>query len=93
MKVTDSAKLELVRVLDSHNLQLDKCLRLAIPPTWDGPGDFGIVISVEGRDDHKIEYDGVNLLFLDSALADSLSNSVLDFKQTPEGSKFTLDVF
>ena len=68
-------------------------LKASYSPNLGWPRRLWIVISVEGRDDHKIEYDGVNLLFLDSALADSLSDSVLDFKQTPKGSKFTLDVF
>ena len=91
--VTDAAKEELKRILATRSLDLDKYLRLAIPPTWEGPGDFGIVIGVEGNADHTVERDGLKLLLVDSSLAKRLSDSVLDFKDSPDGSKFTLDVF
>ena len=91
--VTDAAKEELGRILATRSLDLDKYLRLAIPPTWDGPGDFGIVIGVEGEADHTVERDGLKLLLVDSLLAKRLSDSVLDFKDSPDGSRFTLDVF
>ena len=91
--VTDAAKEELGRILATRSLDLDKYLRLAIPPPWDGPGDFVIVIGVEGDADHKVERDGLKLLLVDSLLAKRLSDSVLDFKDSPDGSRFTLDVF
>ena len=91
--MTDTAKEELRRILATRSLDPDKYLRLAIPPTWDGPGDFGIVIDVEGDGDHAVELEGLKLLLVDPALAEGLSDSVLDFKDSPDGPRFTLDVF
>ena len=91
--VTDAAKEELERILSTRSLDPGKCLRLAIPPAWDGPGDFGIVVDVEGDGDHAVELDGLKLLLMDPVLTERLVDSVLDFKDTPGGSGFTLDVF
>jgi len=91
--VTDAAKEELGRILATRSLDPDKYLRLARPPAWHGPGDFGIVIGVEEDTDHTVERDGLKLLLVDSLLAERLSDSVLDFKDSPDGFRFTLDVF
>ena len=91
--VTDVAKEELRRILTSRSLDSDKYLRLAIPPIWDGPGDFGIVIDAEVDGDHSVESEGLKLLLVDLSLADRLSDSVLDFKDSLDGPRFTLDVF
>ena len=93
MNVTDIAKNELKRILATKSLPPDKYLRLAIPPTWNGPGDFGIVIDVEGYGDEFIEVDGIRLLVLDPTLVKRLADAVLDFKESSDGSGFTLDVF
>ncbi len=93
MTVTDIAKTELKRILATRSLDPDKYLRLAIPPTWDGPGDFGIVIDVEGYGDQFIEVDGIRLLALDPTLVERLAGAVLDFKESSDGAGFTLDVF
>ena len=46
--ITDAAKEELGRILDSRAPGIDKCLRLAVSPMWHGPGEFGIVIDAKG---------------------------------------------
>lgn len=91
--VTDAAKEELRRILLNLNLEPDKCLRLAMPPTWNGPGDFGIVTDVAVDEDHVVELDGLKLLLVNPLLAERLSASVLDFKNTPDGAGLTLDIF
>ncbi len=91
--VTDSAKEEFVRILSTKELDSGKYFRLAIPPVWTGAGDFGIVIDSEQEDDLTIEHAGQKILLLDHDLAHRLENSVLDFKESPEGPRFTLDVF
>ena len=95
MNVTDIAKNELKRILATRSLPPDKYLRLAIPPTWNGPGDFGIVIDVEGDGDEFIEVDGIRLLALDPVLVERLADAVFDFKESngSDGAGFTLDVF
>ena len=91
--ITDKAKEELKHIVSTRNLEPGKFLRLATPPMWEGEGDFGIVITEEGHSDHIINHEGVDILLVDSILAEELPNAVLDFKETPEGSGFTLDVY
>ena len=93
VNVTEAARAELKRILATSSLAQGKNLRLARPPEWVGEGDFGIVID-EGRDDDLIiESDGRPLLLVAGALAESISESVFDFKDTPQGTGFTLDVY
>ena len=46
MEITDKAKEELHKILESRKLDDGQGLRLATPPVWEGEGDFGIVIVV-----------------------------------------------
>ena len=89
--VTDTAKRELKRILETRSLADDKALRLAVPPTWTGEGDFGIVIDEAETEGVMVEYEGSPVLLIDTELMEQLENSVLDFKDSP--SRFTLDVF
>ena len=89
VKVTESAKEELKRLVEARSLDPGKFLRLAISPIWQGEGDFGIVIADEGHGDSLVSYQGQTVLLLDPALTDRLSKSVLDFKD----SRFALDVY
>ena len=92
--ITDAAKEELGRILDSRAPGIDKCLRLAVSPMWHGPGEFGIVIDAKVDGDCTVELDDEEkFILVDSSLAERLSDSVLDFVNTPDGSRFTLDVF
>ena len=93
LTVTGDAKRELKRILDDRKLGTGRCLRLAIPPAWPGPGDFGIVIDEEKSDDMSVTLRGVKILLLKQELAPQLSTSILDFKETPNGQAFTLDVY
>ena len=93
LTITGDAKRELKRILDDRKLGAGRCLRLAIPPAWPGPGDFGIVIDEEKSDDMSVTLRGVKILLLKQDLAPQLSTSVLDFKETPQGQAFTLDVY
>ena len=91
--VTEKAKEELKRVLETRALAPGKLLRLAMPPVWKGEGDFGIVIDDQGHDDYVVEYQGMNILLMDAGLVDGLTKAVLDFKESPAGMAFTLDVY
>ena len=93
LTVTGDAKRELKRILDDRKLGAGRCLRLAIPPAWPGPGDFGIVIDDEKSDDMSVTLRGAKILLLKQEMAPQLSRSVLDFKETPHGQAFTLDVY
>ncbi len=93
LTVTAQAKRELKNILDQRKLGAGRCLRLAIPPAWTGPGDFGIVIDDEKSDDLTITLRGTKILLLSQQLAPQMSTSVLDYKDTPQGMGFTLDVY
>lgn len=91
--VTTRAKEELKRVVEIRSLGPGKFLRLAVPPVWVGEGDFGIVVDDQGPEDQEFSFQGLRVLLVDSDLANRLSTSVLDFKQSAGVSRFTLDVF
>ena len=93
LTVTAEAKQELKSIVDQRRLGAGRCLRLAIPPAWSGPGDFGIVIDDEKSDDLTITLRGNKILLLSQQLVPQMSTSVLDYKETPEGMGFTLDVY
>ena len=91
--VTDDAKEELARRSVISSLSSGKYLRLATPPVWAGPGDFGIVIDDRKEEDLVVDLDGSEILLVDESLADKLTDSVFDFKESPDGPRFTLDVY
>ncbi len=91
--VTDSAKEELKRIVESRSIEAGRCLRLAVQPTWPGPGDFGIVIDHEKAEDHAVALRGTKILLLQEQMLPQLDESILDYKDTPEGARFTLDVY
>ena len=93
LTVTAQAKQELKNIVEQRNLGAGRCLRLAIPPAWTGPGDFGIVIDDEKSDDLTVTLRGTKILLLSQQLVPQMSTSVLDYKETPQGMGFTLDVY
>jgi len=93
LKITPAARKELKRIVDNREMETGQCLRLAIPPAWTGAGDFGIVVDGEKGNDRSVLVRGVKVLVLDERLLERLSTSKLDFKVTPQGMGFTLDVY
>ena len=93
LKISSAARKELKRIVDERRMEAGRCLRLAIPPAWTGSGDFGIVVDSERGSDRAVLVRGVKVLLLDELLLENLTSSVLDFKQTPQGMGFTLDVY
>ncbi len=89
MRVTEQAKEELKRILLDRQIEAGRCLRLAVPPAWPGPGDFGIVVDDEKGGDHAVTLRGVKVMLVDDHLLAKLSDSVLDFKETG----LSLDVY
>ena len=93
MTVTDSAIDELIRIAEARNLDSGKFLRLATPPVWIGEGDWGLSISDSDDEDDVFVRDGRTALVMAPSLSEQMSDAVLDFKDTPEGARFTLDVY
>ena len=60
---------------------------------WVGEGDFGIVIAEEMDGDRLVEHEGAVVLLVDWDLMERMPKAVLDFKESDEGARFTLDVF
>lgn len=97
-KVTEEAKRELKRIHETKALASGRCLRLAIPPVWTGFGDFGIVIDDEKPEDVSIFLGDYKVLVIEDTIVQGIddqtdkdSDSVLDFIESPEGSRFTLN--
>ncbi len=93
MNVTKNAKVELNRILETRALDPGKYLRLTVPPAWTGEGDFGIVIDDDGEGDQAVDFEGRKVLIVGVDLEDKLRYAILDFKESPDGPRFTLDVF
>ena len=91
--ITDEAKTELKKIYETRNLGPGRCLRLVTPPLWTGEGDFGLVIGSEGALDSIVMHEGIEVLHIDEALVKGLVKSVLDYKETPQGFGFALDVY
>ncbi len=91
--MTEEAKAELKRILGERLPDPGSLLRLVTPPMWQGEGDFGIAVSPQGHGDLVVDFNGERVLLVDPALADQLAKAVLDFKDSPGGARFTLDVY
>jgi hypothetical protein len=91
--VTDAARAQLREIADGRQLGPGKYLRLALPPVWTGDGEFGIVIDDRGSGDETFSWDGRPCLLIERDVAIELSRSIMDFKETPAGMGFTVDVY
>ena len=91
--VTVKAKEELKRILETRRLETGQGLRLTTPPIWTGDGDFGIVIDYQRDRDHMVEHEGMKVLYVDPDLLELLDTAVVDFKETPQGVGFSVDVY
>lgn len=88
-EVTDSALEELSRIVGIQDMDDDQFLRLATPPIWIGEGDFGVVVDKRGDDDLVVVHNQKPVLIIDPVLADQLSKSIMDFKD----SGFSVDIY
>ena len=91
-KISQSALKELAKMIKKSPLGDDLYYRLAIKPIWSGPGDFGIVKDKKLTSDIVFGENVCNLL-VDKELAQELQKSTFDFKETPQGRGFTLDIY
>lgn len=93
LTVTDQALGELQRIVQTKRLPTDRYLKLSVPPEWTGPGDFGVVIDTEKGGEIMYQCEGQTVLAIDPGLEENLKDAVFDFKETPNGMGFTLDVY
>jgi len=95
--VTEEAKKEFKRIRDNRTIKPGKHLRFAIPPVWTGYGSFGIVIDEEREGDISIFLDDDKVLIIEDSVAERVDkqkdgdeDSILDFVESPKGTRFTL---
>ncbi|MQF86166.1 MAG: hypothetical protein FI734_01695 [SAR202 cluster bacterium] len=94
LEVTPEAKAQLKTVAGIQKLEPGQILRLAVPPVWTGQGDWGIVIDQRGAADIAYAYEGATVLIIEEEVAQSLANSILDYKTEDVPSpRFTLDIY
>ena len=93
LEVTDNAKIELQRLKDARTIPVGHCMKLVSTPLWVGDGEFGMVITLESDDDTLVLYKGETVLRVESFLMEQIKEVTLDFKQTPQGKQFTMDVY
>lgn len=91
--ISDSAKKKLKEIRETKRLESNRFLRLSIPPIWTGDGEFGIVIDSRNDEDQCINYEGATILLMDPQVTEKLPSASLDFKNSPEGTRFTLDIY
>ena len=93
LDASDAANQQLKDIAAQRQLDPGKFLRLAVPPVWTGDGDFGIVVDDRGALDTAVKLEGRTVLLIEREVANQMSKSVLDYKVTPQGMGFTLDVY
>ena len=93
IEVTEAAKEQLQTIIEERELPPGRFLRLTVPPAWTGEGDFGIVVDDRGSSDLAITLNGVTVLVIGPEMADGVQRSKLDCKASPDGPRFTLDVY
>ena len=91
--VTNEAKQELHKIVETKKLASGKRVRVAMAPDWTGEGDFGVVIGERREQDNVVIFKDIDIIAVGVELADKLSSGVLDFKKSAGGGRFTLDVY
>ena len=91
--VTNAAKRQLSHVAAQRGLSPAQCLRLTIPPKWTGEGEFGVVIDVPSLDDLVVAHGAEPVMRVEQEVSQRLSHATLDFKETPMGMAFALDIY
>ena len=93
VQISEAAKRQLRVLVDERKLTPDRFLRLTVPPAWTGEGDFGIVVDARGGADVGVTLDGKTVLVVGPDVVEQIPNAMLDFKKSPDGPRFTLDVY
>ena len=86
LTVTDSAKLELKRMLLEHVDDPEIGLRLTLEP----PRQFGLTLDREGVGDLVTEHEGAKVLLVAPELAAQLDEITIDTKDTPDGPRLVI---
>jgi Fe-S cluster assembly iron-binding protein IscA len=86
LEVSERARAELKKVLDTAACEPDHSLRLAIT----GPDQLGLGVDVERPGDEVYEYEGDTVLMVDQNIAELVKDRRLDVSETEEGRKLTI---
>lgn len=90
LKVTQAAAVQLAEVREAKGLPETVGVRLFGEPRSEGEVEVGLAFAeVPAGDDQVTETDGTRV-FVAPEVADALSSSTLDVRDTPEGARFVL---
>jgi thioredoxin 1 len=88
LTVTASAK---ERLRETLQLEAEPEMAIRVIPSPSEPNQLQLALDKENERDQVVQADdGMNLLLIGPDLAPALDGMVMDYKQTPEGSGFTL---
>jgi len=84
--ITDSARVELKKLLSENSEEIDTLLRL----TANEEGQLGLILDHEQPGDNIVEHEGTKVFAIEGDLASNLNGITLDVEKTPEGPMLTL---
>jgi Fe-S cluster assembly iron-binding protein IscA len=87
IQVTERAREALKQVQTQMVDKPDVALRLAEVEQ----GQLGVFPDTGRADDHVVEHEGRAVLLIDPAVADALEGSTIDFEESEEGARLTLN--
>lgn len=86
--VTALAAEKLKEGLQAATTDSEVCIRLAISSSV--PNRIEMVLDKAKEEDQIVENEGAQLILLDPDIAQLLEGMVIDYEESPQGSKFTL---
>ena len=86
VEVTERAREELKKALDSQSDLPDSGLRLAVI----GPDEFGLGVDQEKEGDQVVEYQGAKVLIVEGELADKLDGITIDVHESESGPRLVM---
>ena len=90
LEVTEAAKEKLKEALLQEQIR-DPEVTFRITPVHSMPDRLGIALDKENRGDRVVKSkEGINILLIESHLAQELEGMVLDYQQTPQGAGFKI---
>jgi Fe-S cluster assembly iron-binding protein IscA len=86
LTVTEEAKQLLKETLQKHSEDPETGIRLSVKEE----GQFSIILDNQSEGDQVVEHEGAKVLMVSPDLANDLTDSILDVRDTQEGKKLFL---
>ena len=85
LTITESAKQLLKEILETHSDDPNKVIRLVL----ESPGQLGLALGTERKDDQVIEHEEAKVLVVSKELMPAVEGVTLDVEDTENGPKLT----